>query len=122
MGWILYGKQIQKTNRYIELSNNLKKDKKLVNLFYSNNLNIIEGKELFKKLIIQIIDNICDTPQEKNISVAINLDNTFGISCIEILCKKFKTLNVVTNNNTVKSFFIFLTSIYIFFTSSCFYL
>ena len=84
----------------IILSNNLKKDKKLVNLFYSNNLNIIEGKELFKKLIIQIIDNICDTPQEKNISVAINLDNTFGISCIEILCKKFKTLNVVTNNTS----------------------
>ncbi len=86
----------------IILSKSLKKDNDLVNLFYSSNFNIIDGKILYKKLIVQIIENICKEnaikSQDKQISIAINVVNSFGINCTKILARKFKTLNVVTNN------------------------
>ena len=92
----------QNNVKNIILSKNLKNDKDLVNLFYSNNFNIIDGKNLHKKLIIQIIENVCKTneikSQDKQISIAINVVNSFGINCTKILARKFKTLNVVTNN------------------------
>ena len=88
-------------------SNNIKnviisKDSEFVNLFYSNNLDIIDGRILFKKLIIQIIENICThnnlKSQEKQISILINSVNVFGINCVKELSQRFKSLNVVTNN------------------------
>ena len=86
----------------IILSKEMKKDIEFVNLFYSNNFNIIDGKKLFKRLIIQFIENIClknnIKSQEKQISITINMVNIFGIDCVKILAKKFKSLNVVTNN------------------------
>ena len=86
----------------IILSKKLKKDQEFVNLFYSNNFNIINGKNLLKKITIPIIENICKKnnlkSQEKQISITINTVNTFGIDCVKNLSKKFKTLNVVTNN------------------------
>ena len=92
----------QNNVKNIILSKNLKNDKDLVNLFYSNNFNIIDGKNLHKKLIIQIIENVCKTneikSQDKQISIAINVVKSFGINCTKILARKFKTLNVVTNN------------------------
>lgn len=92
----------QNNVKNIILSKKLKNDKDLVNLFYSNNFNIIDGKNLHKKLIIQIIENICKAneikSQDKQISIAINVVNSFGINCTKILARKFKTLNVVTNN------------------------
>ena len=84
------------------ISKEIKKDSEFVNLFYSNNLDIIDGRILFKKLIIQIIENICThnnlKSQEKQISILINSVNVFGINCVKELSQRFKSLNVVTNN------------------------
>lgn len=97
-------KEILNSNnvKNVILSKKLKNDTEIVNLFYSNNFNIINGKNLFKKLAIQIIENVCLKnnlkSQEKQISIAINSVDTFSINCVRILSKKFKTLNVVTNN------------------------
>ena len=74
------------------ISKEIKKDSEFVNLFYSNNLDIIDGRILFKKLIIQIIENICTH------NILINSDNVFGINCVKELSQRFKSLNVVTNN------------------------
>lgn len=88
--------------RNVILSKKLKKDTEFVNLFYSNNFNIINGKNLFKKLAVQIIGNVCLKnnlkSQEKQIGITINSIDTFGMNYVKILSKKFKTLNVVTNN------------------------
>lgn len=84
------------------ISKEIKKDSEFVNLFYSNNLDIIDGRILFKKLIIQIIENICThnnlKSQEKQISILINSVNVLGINCVKELSQRFKSLNVVTNN------------------------
>lgn len=86
----------------ILISKNLKKDKDIVNLLYSNNFSIINGKELQKKLISQILDNICKQnnlkEEETKISILVNGINTWVLNLIENLSKKFKNLNVVTNN------------------------
>lgn len=88
--------------RNVILSKKLKKDTEFVNLFYSNNFNIVDGKVLLKKIIVQIIENICTQnnlkSQEKQISILINSVNVFGINCVKELSQRFKSLNVVTNN------------------------
>ena len=103
-------KLFRKINNILKINNvknvifskKLKKDKDMINLFYSNGLNIIDGKILFKKLIIQIIEKICKKnnirTQETQISITVNNVDTFSINCVKNLSKKFKTLNVVTNN------------------------
>ena len=84
------------------ISKEIKKDFEFVNLFYSNNFNIVDGKVLLKKIIVQIIENICThnnlKSQEKQISILINSVNVFGINCVKELSQRFKSLNVVTNN------------------------
>lgn len=88
--------------RNVILSKKLKKDTEFVNFFYSNNFNIVDGKVLLKKIIVQIIENICTQnnlkSQEKQISILINSVNVFGINCVKELSQRFKSLNVVTNN------------------------
>lgn len=86
----------------IIISENLKKDKNLSNLLYSNGFSIIDGKGLQKKLINKILDKICKQnalkEQETKLSILLNGINTWGLNLIEDLSKKFKNLNVVTNN------------------------
>ena len=86
----------------IIISEKLSKNNQIVNLFYSKGLNIIEGKGLFKKLIVQIIEVICSQnkikPYEKQISIAVNGTSIYCINVVKELSKKFKTLNIVTNN------------------------
>lgn len=86
----------------ILISKNLKKDKDIVNLLYSNNFSIIKGKELQKKLISQILDNTCKQnnlkEEETKISILVNDISTWGLNLIENLSRRFKTINVVTNN------------------------
>lgn len=71
------------------ISKEIKKDSEFVNLFYSNNLDIIDGRILFKKLIIQIIENICTHNNfkitGKTNKYLINSVNVFGINCVKEL-------------------------------------
>lgn len=84
------------------LSNELKQDIDFTNLLYSNNLDIIDGKILFKLLISKILKNICKKndlkSEEKQIGITVNQVDSFAINLIEELSRDFKTLNVVTNN------------------------
>lgn len=96
-------KILDKNNvKKIILSKRLKEDKDFVNLLYSQGLDIVRGKILFKILIKEVLNNICIKNnmkcEEKQISVAVNEVNSVVIDLVEVLAKKFKTLNVVTNH------------------------
>ena len=93
----------------IIVSRQLKKNKEFLNYMYSNNINIIGGKKLFKILIEDVINNICKkyriNPQECKIAYTINYQELNTIKTIENLSKKFKSISIVTNNiNLFKDF------------------
>ena len=102
-------KIIKKINRILEmnkcktvlLSKDIKKDEELVNLLYSNNINIIDGKTIFKMKMIEVLEYIL---KRKNIScndakIAIisNTVNSFLKNNTMILAKKVKELTIATN-------------------------
>lgn len=102
-------KIIKKINRILEmnkcktvlLSKDIKKDEELVNLLYSNNINIIDGKTIFKMKMIEVLEYIL---KRKNIScndakIAIisNTINSFLKNNTMILAKKVKELTIATN-------------------------
>ncbi len=84
------------------LSKELKQDKEWINLFYSNEFDIVNGKKLCQLLMDKIVDKVCEKNhikmQEAQISIAINDVNQFNMKWIEELSEKFKLLNIVTNH------------------------
>lgn len=84
------------------LSKELKQDKEWINLFYSNEFTIVNGKKLFQFLIDKIISKICEKNyikmQESQISITVNDINHLNIKLIEELSEKFKICNIVTNH------------------------
>lgn len=102
----LNGKIIKELNKLniknIILSKEIKKDKEFINLLYSNNFNIINGRKLFKEIIYILIEEIFETKnlkmQEKQISIMTNKMDSYSKNLINVFSRKFKTLNVVTNN------------------------
>lgn len=96
-------KELKKLNiKNIILSKEIKKEKEFINLLYSNNFNIINGRNLFKKIIYILIEEKIKEQnlkmQEKQISIMTNKLDTYSKNLIKSLSEKFKTLNVVTNN------------------------
>ena len=102
----LNGKIIRELNKLniknIILSKEIKKDKEFINLLYSNNFNIINGRKLFKEIIYFLIEEIFEKKnikmQEKQISIMTNKMDSYSKNLINVFSRKFKTLNVVTNN------------------------
>ena len=88
--------------KVIILSKKLKKDSDFVNLFYSKDVDIINGKILFKLLTNKIVENICKSnkiiAKESKIGIAVNEINEINTRLIEELAKKFKIVSIVTNN------------------------
>ena len=86
----------------IIISENLKKDRDFKNLLYSNNFNIIDGRRLWQKMSCEMVEDVClknqIKMQESCIGIAVNNANNYSINSIINLSKKFKTLNIVTNN------------------------
>lgn len=84
------------------LSKELKQNKSFVNALYSNNVSIVNGRNLFEKLIEKIINKTCMENKlqikECQISIIANyLDNNIA-KVIENYSKKFKMLSIVSNN------------------------
>lgn len=86
----------------IILDNRLKRDREILNLLYSNRINIFDGKDLYKKLLKKIIEKICIEnslkPEETNIAITLNNTDTWGLNLIKYCSSKFKHLSIVTNN------------------------
>ena len=84
------------------LSKELKYNKALKNSLYSNNISIVNGKKLHKKLLEKLIESTCLkdklNAKQSQISITANyIDNTV-IKLIENLSKQFKLVNIVSNN------------------------
>lgn len=96
-------KQMQKYKiKTAVLSENLYNIEILKNELYSMNINILDGKYLFKLLTEEIIEYICkktNTNEEKmEISFLINDENNINNEIIISLAEKVKTLNIITNH------------------------
>lgn len=98
-----FAEKIKKENiKIVALSENLEKKQNLKNELYANNINIIDGKYLFKLLIEEVIRYICKNrkTKEEETSVAILINDVSSINkqIILNLAEKVKTINVVTNH------------------------
>ena len=86
----------------IILEKNLKKDEELRNLIYSKNIEIIDGKNLYKVLIIDFIKRVCEKNKmnlaELKISIIANENYIWLKEAIYELGKLAKELNIITNN------------------------
>lgn len=84
------------------LSENLKQDKEFVNLLYSNNIKIVEGKKLYKIILDKIIKNICEKynikKEESTISIMTNDIDEWIQKWILKYAREFKNINIVTNH------------------------
>ena len=84
------------------LSKKLKSNKILKNSLYSNDINIVNGKNLYKKMLEKIIESICIknklNSEECQISIMVNYKDRNVVKIIGNLSKKFKMLSIVSNN------------------------
>ncbi len=85
------------------VSKSLKKNDEFLNLLYSNGIDIIQGRYLFKVIIEDFLENICiqNNIKEKDslISITVNDVDKWVIKLIENLSKKFKMVNIVTTKS-----------------------
>ena len=96
-------KKLQQNNvRLVALSNSLNKQETLKNTMYSNDINILDGRYLFKILSLEIIEYICKASkcdiQNIEFAVLVNDANKLNKNIILDLAEKVKTLTIITNN------------------------
>ena len=93
---ILYQQSVQK----IVLSQNLQKNKKLVNLLEGENYTILHGQELFQSLIFEVLNYIARTRNEDSssyeVTLLMNQCNPEREKLIVKLAKEVQTLHIVT--------------------------
>ncbi len=96
---------IEKTvNRYdvkfIILSKKVKGLEEIKNMCICNNINILNGKYLFKIMIINVLEHILNIRNEKlenqNIHIVVNQNSEMNINLIEYISGKVKSANIVT--------------------------
>ena len=93
---------LNEKSRQIVLSNSLKEDRELVNLLYSNNINICTGKWIFKYFLDEVIDEVlvkkAKKRQESEIHICVNDVDTQIENYIYKLATGFKRINIITNH------------------------
>lgn len=94
-----------------------KKDKhnvEFINNIYSNNLNILDGRILFKHLIPEIIEyllKILETNKEDvEITILVNDYSKINLYYISELISNIRKINIITNN--IKKFKVFANKLY----------
>lgn len=84
------------------ISENLAENEKIKEFLLNQKIYIFNGRWLFKHLITNVTEYICDAKQEKlfnqEISILSNEINKVIYDAIEEIAKKVKVLNIVTNN------------------------
>lgn len=99
-------KIVQKLKEYnvrvAALSIGLEKQNQLKNEMYSNDMNVLDGRYLFKMLSKNILEYICKKSkckmQDIEVSILVNDANDLNKEIILNLAEEVKTLNVITNN------------------------
>lgn len=99
-------KLVQQLEKYkmrtVILSENLYNIETLKNELYSRNVNILDGKYLFKLLTEEVVDYICKkskmATEKTEISIFTNEPDNMNKEIIMNLAEKVKTLNIITNH------------------------
>lgn len=101
-------KLVKKIKRLIDNNNfnkviickNLRKNGIFINLLYSNNIDIIDGKKIFKMYILDIVDYIIKNQNFKKaeckIAIVTNEYNIFIEKVIKNLSENFKNIQVIS--------------------------
>ena len=92
----------------VVLSNYLYNNELFKNLLYGQNINIFNGKKLFKYMTYNILEYICNIKNEdinsKEVSILINDLTPKNMQNIIYIANKIKRINIVTNHiNSFKS-------------------
>lgn len=84
------------------VSKKIKEDKEFINILYSNNIELIDGRNLFKRLAIDIVEYIIKKNKMdiKNLKISImaNSYNKITESIIKNLCIRCKKIQIITNH------------------------
>ena len=92
---------LNNSNKII-LSKKLKNDKKFIDILYSQNIDIVRGKNLYKTLLKKILDKILIEnnlkSQDTKIAICVNYADYEIIKMIKVISKEVKNVNIVTNN------------------------
>lgn len=86
----------------IVLNKNLNCNCELKNVLYSHNIDVLNGRYLFRFLIFNIIDFILEKKNKKiqdiELSIMLNELDEINIKTIFIFAKRVKRLNIITNH------------------------
>lgn len=103
----------QTFSRKIVVSKEIQKSTKYMNYLYSYNLNIVNGKWLYKILCFEILDYIINKNKfkksEAKISILVNDTTVIDVESIKIILRNYKNVNIISNHrekfkNLEKSF------------------
>lgn len=94
---------LKKTNsNKIVISKKIKKYEQYINYLHSYNVEIVDGKWLFKIMISDILEYIVKKQElkkeELEVSVLVNYISDVEIENIKLLAKEYKRVNIVTNH------------------------
>lgn len=94
---------LKKTNsNKIVISKKIKKYEQYINYLHSYNVEIVDGKWLFKIMISDILEYIVKKQElkkeELEVSVLVNYISNVEIENIKLLAKEYKRVNIVTNH------------------------
>ena len=86
----------------VAISNELEKNDQFKNCLYSKNIHILNGRNLFNILVIDILKYIAEKQRNKlenmEITVLVNDTTDFNIENIKLISQNVKMLSIVTNN------------------------
>ena len=92
----------RKNIKTVVISKKLQKNEQIINLLNSNNINIFDGRWLFKYILYEIIDYILKKKnikkEETEVSILTNELVETTIENIKLFAKEFKRVNIVTNH------------------------
>lgn len=86
----------------VVLSKNLNSNEIFKNILNSHNVNILDGRYLFRFLVFDMIDDVLNKKgkmvQDAEISIMLNEADDINVQSIFLLAKKAKRLNIITNH------------------------
>ena len=98
---IIYMMKRQSMKRIV-LSDTLNKNENIKNIFYSNNIDILDGKILYESLIYKMLEYISVVQKKRletyEVSIMINDKSEQRLSNISKIISKCKLVNIITNN------------------------
>lgn len=108
-------KELNKDNiKNIVLADKDKNNIDFINTVYSNGINILDGKKLFKHLIPEIVEYLSNVlginKQDMELTILVNDYSNINLYYINELIFKVKRINIITNN--IRKFKIFADRIY----------